>query len=107
MTLTLLQDVTVLATGTRMGRQGSYGGADTWSAQAAGYNSVSLEVTPREAEVLTFAQHVKGQLVLSLRNEDDVSFEKVLPEVEFQQIETKLPELNTYRQQSIRHKKDL
>jgi pilus assembly protein CpaB len=105
-TLTLLQDVTVLATGTRLGKQGVYG-ADTWSQQAGGYSTVSLEVTPREAEMLTFAQHVKGQLVLALRHEDDVSFEKSLPEVDFQLIETRLPELNQYRQKNIRHKKDI
>ncbi len=105
-TLTLLQDVTVLATGTRLGQMGAYG-SDTWSQQSAGYSSVSLEVTPKEAEVLTFAQSVKGQLVLSLRNEDDVSFEKTLPEVDFQEIETRLPELNLYRQKNIRLKKDI
>ena len=106
-TLTLLQDVTVLATGNRLGRQGAYG-SDSWSQQqAGGYSTISLEVTPREAEVLTFAQSVKGQLALSLRNEDDVSFEKQLPEVDFKEIETRLPELNTYRQQKIRNKKDL
>lgn len=106
-TLTLLQDVTVLATGSRLGRQGGAYGADTWSQPAGGYSSVSLEVTPREAEVLTFAQSVKGQLVLSLRNEDDVSFEKTLPEVDFKLIENNLPELNQYRQKNIRNKKDL
>ena len=105
-TLTLLQDVTVLATGTRLGKQGAYG-TDTWQQPAGGYSTISLEVTPREAEVLTFAQSVKGQLVLSLRNEDDVSFEKALPEVNFEMIEKNLPELNQYRQQKIRNKKDL
>lgn len=105
-TLTLLQDVTILATGTRLGRTGGYG-ADTWTAQAGGYSTVSLEVTPREAEVLTFAQSVKGQLVLSLRNEDDVSFERTLPEVDFRAIEQNLPALNQERQRNIRNKKDL
>ena len=42
-----------------------------------------------------------------LRNEDDVSFEKTLPEVNFQMIETNLPELNQYRQLKIRNKKNL
>jgi pilus assembly protein CpaB len=105
-TLTMLQDVTILATGTRLGRQGAYG-SDTWSQQAGGFSTISLEVTPREAEMLTFAQHVKGQLVLALRNEDDVSFEKALPEVNFEMIEKNLPELNTYRQLKIRNKKNL
>ena len=58
-------------------------------------------------EVLTFAQHVKGQLTLALRNPEDLSFEKDLPEVDFQLLENNLPELNRYRQQHIRLKKDL
>jgi len=104
-TLTLLQDVTVLATGSRTARQGF--GADAWSQQAGGYNSVSLEVTPREAEMLTFAQSVKGELVLALRNENDMTFERALPDVDFELIEKNLPELNLYRQRTIRNKKDL
>ncbi len=102
-TLTVLQDVTVLATGSKLGKSSmsaSYG-------QAGGYSTITFAVTPREAELLVFAQHVKGQLLLTLRNEEDVSFEKDLPEVDFQHIETKLPELNLYRQQFIRHKKNL
>jgi pilus assembly protein CpaB len=103
-TLTVLQDVTVLATGPKLGKTGigsaSYG-------PAGGYSTVSLEVTPREAEMLVFAQHVKGQLLLTLRNEEDVSFEKDLPEVDFDHIEKELPELNLNRQREIRHKTNL
>jgi pilus assembly protein CpaB len=102
-TLTVLQDVTVLATGTRLGKSG----LGNYNSPAGSYSSVTLLVTPREAEVLVFAQHVKGQLLLTLRNPEDVSFEKNLPEVDFQQIETKLPELNQYRQQFIWQKKNL
>ncbi|MBU0679442.1 MAG: Flp pilus assembly protein CpaB [Verrucomicrobia bacterium] len=104
-TLTVLQDVTVLATGQRLGRDEFVG--QGLSARSSGYSVVTLEVTPREGELLVFAQKVKGSLTLSLRNSDDVSFEKDLPEVDFQHIENKLPELNTYRQRHIRHKTDL
>lgn len=102
-TLTVLQDVTVMATGARLGKSGLGG----YSTPAGSYSTVTLLVTPREAEMLVFAQHVKGQLLLTLRNPEDVTFEKNLPEVDFQQIETKLPELNQFRQQNIWHKKDL
>jgi hypothetical protein len=36
-----------------------------------------------------------------------VSFEKDLPEIDFKHLESKLPELNLYRQRNIRHKRDL
>lgn len=103
-TLTVLQDVTVLATGQRMAKQSFY---DRPGAAAGGYNSITLEVTPREAELLVFAQQARGNLTLSLRNQADASFERDLPEINFEHIESKLPELNQYRQINIRHKRSL
>lgn len=100
-TLTLLQDVTVLAVGQKMANRRSLPGA------AASARTVTLEVTPREAEALVFAQQLKGGLTLTLRNPADVSFESNLPEVDFQYIDQRLPELNLYRQRNIRHKKNL
>jgi pilus assembly protein CpaB len=97
-TLTLLQDVTVLAVGNQLATD--LGGR---SAQSS-YSMVTLEVTPREAEVLVFAQQAKGQLYLTLRRSDDASFEKLLPEVDFEAIEKNLPELNDYRQRNVRRK---
>lgn len=102
-TLTVLQDVTILAVGQQTARQR----AEQTGGRAGGYSSVTVEVTPREAEVLTFAQQIKGSLTLSLRNPGDVSFEKNLPEVNFQHIEEKLPELNKIRQTEIRHKSNI
>lgn len=102
-TLTMLQDVSVLAVGQTMADQ-SY---DSKKARSAGYSSVTLEVTPKEAELLVFAQQLRGALTLSLRNPGDPSFEKDLPEINFDKMEKSLPELNTYRQQKIRFKKSL
>jgi len=104
-TLTVLQDVSVLATGQRLAKQDMMG--DAWAQASGGFSAVTLEVTPREAELLVFAQNVKGQLALSLRNPEDLGFEKDLPEINFEHIEKRLPELNRYRQQFIRLKKDL
>jgi pilus assembly protein CpaB len=107
-TLTVLQDVSVLATGSQLARPDiAGGGADTF--RAGGYNAVTLEVTPREAELLVFIQHMRGlgQLTLSLRHQDDVSFEKDLPEIDFKRLEAALPELNQYRQRVIRRKTNL
>ncbi len=100
-TLTMLQDVTVLATGQRLANASM---AQQRAARMSSYSTVTLEVTPREAELLVFAQQLKGRLTLSLRNSSDVSFEKDLPSVNFDRIEESLPELNQYRQRNIRHK---
>ena len=107
-TLTLLQDVSVLATGQRLAKQELEGGGDRWNRMGGGsYSSVTLEVTPREAEILVFAQNVQGRLTLTLRNPDDVGFLRILPEVNFQHIEKNLPELNETRQKDVRHKTNL
>lgn len=104
-TITVLQDVTVLATGQNMANRPA--DASGRSGSARGYNTITLEVSPREAELLAFLQSMKGRVTLSLRNPADVSFVTDLPEVNFKHIEEHLPELNLTRQREIRHKKDL
>jgi pilus assembly protein CpaB len=101
-TLTVLQDVTVLATGQTLGKAGGEG-ADR-ARGATGYSTVTVEVTPREAELLVFVENMRGHLTLSLRNPSDVTFERDLPEVNFDKLEKELPDLNAHRQQTIRHK---
>ncbi len=95
-TLTVLQNVTVLAVGSETHRTISD------ARNMSGYSTVTLQVTPREAEVLVFAQQMRGKLFLTLRNPSDVYFEPELPRVDFNQIERELQSLNTYRQQEIR-----
>jgi pilus assembly protein CpaB len=104
-TLTVLQDVTVLATGKELAKQDTYG-REVQGMRGASYGTVTLEVTPREAELLVFAQNVRGQLKLSLRNPSDMTYETVLPSVDFKHIETKIPEYNANRQRDIRQKKE-
>ncbi len=101
-TLTVLQDVTILATGQQMASR------TRTSEQTArtSYSTVTLEVTPREVELLVFAQSVRGRLALSLRNPSDVSFVTDLPPLDYQLIQEKLQELNQIRQRDIRHKQD-
>lgn len=97
-TLTILQDVTVLATGQVMSRRPSeMQGTDRFGSQ---YSSVTVAVTPREAEMLVFA-HQKGRLALSLRNREDVSVEQQLENVDFQKLEKNFNELNRIRQQRL------
>jgi pilus assembly protein CpaB len=104
-TITILQDVTVLATGQRLGNQAQP--SNNQRRTAAGYNTVTLEVTPREAELLVFAEQTQGHLTLSLRNPDDVRYEESLPSVNFKHLESKIPLYNSVRQKQIRHKRDL
>lgn len=99
-TLTILQDVSVLAAGQKLANQ-----AATRSSRS--YSSITVEVTPREAELLVFAQQMKGRITISLRNPGDVSFEQDLPEVNFEHLQTALPKLNLFRQKNIRYKRNI
>ncbi len=96
-TFTVLQNVTVLATGSDTFRTISAN-----NRQASNYGTVTLQVTPREAELLVFAQQMKGKLVLSLRNQSDTSFERDLPRIDFDKVEKELQELNEARQKMRR-----
>ena len=100
-TLTILQDVLVLATGRETAKTRFVSDAR----MTASYNTVTLEVTPREAEMLVFAEQIKGRISLALRNPDDVYFEKTLPRVDFQMIQSEIEALNTFRQQQLLRKR--
>ncbi len=105
-TLTVLQDVTVLATGQMLAnRPGA--AARRMERSAPGYNAITFEVTPQEAELLVFAQSLKGRLTMTLRNPADVSFITNPPSINFEYLQNHLPEMNLFRQRNIRHKKDL
>lgn len=97
-TMTVLQNVTVLATGTETGRS-----RETRSSGA--YGMVTLQVTPREAEVLVFAQQMKGRIFLTLRNPSDTRVEEELPRVDFAQIEKELVDLNKTRQEKLKNRR--
>ena len=96
-TLTILQNVLVLATGQTPAKTKEL----SLGANAGYYSMVTLEVTPREAEMLAFTEQMKGRLVLTLRNRNDASYEKDLPEVNFELIKKEMTELNQRRQQKM------
>ena len=96
-TCTILQNVLVLATGTETAKPGS---ARSLGSLKNSYTTVTLEVSPREAEMLAFAEQMKGRLVLTLRNRNDTSYEKELPKVDFEKIRSEIEELNLRRQQN-------
>ena len=91
-TSTILQNVLVLAVGRQTAKMRA-------QANAAAYTTVTLEVTPREAEMLAFTEQMKGRLVLTLRNRNDMHYEKELPKVDFEKIMSEIEELNLKRQQ--------
>ena len=93
-TCTLLQNVLVLATGTETAKQ-----RRKTVGLNQGFSTVTLEVTAREAEMLAFAEQMKGRLVLTLRNRNDTGYEKELPKVDFEKIRDEIEQLNLDRQQ--------
>ena len=97
-TLTVLQNVTILATGQNLAKQASIAGA---SRRQTSYSTVTLEVTPREAELLVFAEESKGRLSLALRNPSDVTYLSDMPDVNFEHLQTELPKLNRDRQSRL------
>ncbi|MDI6774936.1 MAG: Flp pilus assembly protein CpaB [Verrucomicrobiota bacterium] len=102
-TLTVLQDITVMATGRQTANQLAGRSPQARSGDAS-YSAVTLEVTPKEAELLVFAQQARGQLFLALRNPSDASFEADLPTVNFDHLQHKLQEYNAFRQNEVRRK---
>jgi len=76
-TLTLLQNLSILATGSRL--------AGERTGKKTGYGTLTLLVTLEEAELLVFAQK-KGELVALLRNPEDIETHKDIPKVTFSNI---------------------
>ncbi len=97
-TFTLLQDVTVLATGADMGRRLFREGPEGSTSAAGRYSTVTFAVTPEEAELLVFASQ-QGRLVLTLRNAEDILEPGELPQVDFQFLSKELKRLNDQRRQ--------
>ncbi|MCQ2390605.1 MAG: Flp pilus assembly protein CpaB [Kiritimatiellae bacterium] len=96
-TCTILQNVLVLATGRETAKSVSSG-----TGTSGAYNMVTLEVTPREAEMLVFAEQIHGRITLTLRNPNDVSYENELPKVDFEKIQSEIEELNLKRQENLK-----
>ena len=100
-TYTILQNVLVLATGRETAKGGA--GRNGFGGQAReGYSTVTLEVTPREAEMLVFCEQMRGHLTLTLRNRNDTSAERELPQIDFQKIRSEIEDLNNLRQERVR-----
>jgi pilus assembly protein CpaB len=100
-TLTILQDVTVLATGQTLAKDRFKNQGRT---RSSGYSTVTVEVTPSEAELLVFAEQMKSRMTLALRNPKDIDFKEQLPEVNFEYLQKELPQMNIFRQYKVLRK---
>lgn len=99
-TFTLLQNVLVLATGRETAkslRPQTYGASQA----SAGYSTVTLQVTPREVEILAFTDQMRGRLSLSLRNPANTRTEDELPTVDFKKIRSEIEQLNKQRKREM------
>lgn len=76
-TVTLLQNVTVLAVGAKLGAGRGAGDSKGRGGRAGRTSTVTVLVTPEEAELLVFAQD-RGELSMTMRNEEDVNTEMEL-----------------------------
>ncbi len=103
-TCTVLQRVLVLATGNDRPAERSLG--TSGSGRAGAYSLVTLSVTPREAEILAFAENIKGRLMLTLRNAKDNYVETDLPVVTFDVIRQEMTKLNEERMRSQKRLRD-
>ncbi len=91
-TMTILQSVRIIATGKNMGL-----GSSSTLKKSRGYNTVTLELSPKEAEMIIFATQ-KGRLVLSLRDADETGFTNDLQSVNFRYLEENIDKYNKARQ---------
>jgi pilus assembly protein CpaB len=86
-TLTILQNVRVIATGSDWGGR-SVGGQEV---RRRSYSSVTLELSPGDVEIIEFASQ-KGRLSLSLRNNEDAAVVTDLKSVYFRSLKKYLEE---------------
>ena len=98
-TMTILQRVRVLATGTNMGFLPSSGAGQNY--QVRSYNTVTLELTPKEVEMIIFASQ-KGRLVMSLRNYEESAVARQLQSVNWNFLQKNIMNYNVEREKLMR-----
>ena len=93
-TLTILQDVKVLAVGNRWQSPMAESGV------AGSYGTVTLQLMPDEVEMLIFASQ-KGKITLSLRNFEDTRISRDIEKrsVNFKLLEKEIPNYNMRREE--------
>jgi pilus assembly protein CpaB len=101
LTLTILQNVVVLATGTDFGKQ-----AAPQTVQKKNYSNVTLALSPKEAEMIIFATQ-KGRLALSLRNYEDTKIEYDTQSVDFSFLQKNVKKYSEEREKIMKDRSKL
>lgn len=101
LTLTLLQNVKVLACGTDMG---IITAGSTGNARSSSYSTVTLELTPKEVEMIVFTLQKAGAgaLTLSLRHFEESRITDKLQSVDFKFLEKNYQKYNEERARLMR-----
>ena len=99
-TMTILQRVKVLATGTDIG-YAQQNGSQNASVAARSYSAVTLELTPKEVEMIIFAQQ-KGSLTLSLRSYEDPNITTDVQSVDWAYLQQHIKDYTSEREQLLR-----
>ena len=100
-TMTILQRVKVLATGADIGYAQQNGAQSGSSAAARSYSTVTLELTPKEVEMIIFAQQ-KGTLTLSLRSYEDPNITTDVQSVDWAYLQQHIKEYTAEREQLLK-----
>ena len=95
-TLTILQQVKVLACGQDMGKVRAR--MDT---TVRSYNTVTLELTPKEVEMIIFAMQ-KGNLTLSLRNYEESTVTDELQSVDWSYLQKNIKHYTKEREEKMK-----
>ncbi len=88
-TMTILQNVKILATGTDLNPPNDLLSAQKAQAATKGYSTVTLALYPKEVEMIVFASQ-KGRLTLSLRAYEETGFEENIQSVNFNYLQSKI-----------------
>ncbi len=100
-TMTILQRVKVLATGTDIGYASQNGAQNNAAPVARSYSTVTLELTPKEVEMIIFAQQ-KGSLTLSLRSYEDPNITTDVQSVDWAYLQQHIKDYTSEREQLLR-----
>ncbi len=94
-TMTILQDVVVLATGGDMGMQ------DDRMRGNRSYATVTFALTPKEVEMIIFASQ-KGRIQLSLRNYEERKIEQKVQSVNWKYLQENIQNYTLEREQNMK-----
>lgn len=97
LTLTILQNVVILATGTDYNQKN----LSSDPRVSRGYSTVTLALTPEEVEMIVFASQ-KGRLTLSLRNHEETMMTQKLQSVNFKYLEENIQKYNQEREKRMK-----